>query len=442
MMHNSMKTPVHSEYRHSKGQFQANWFLHHQIKSPFQTHWYQPYVLQEHVTTVAQRDQKTFAYNPNRPHLNIKLDDDHVVRALVDSGSSVCLGDSSLIKHIKAQRPSAPPIMVTNVDKGRRQTLGCYTSKLSVEDELPHPLVNKQINIHMQDNLSSELVLGTDFLANNGAVIDMRTNNVIFLPNELHPVSLSQKPIVCEAFASVIDQEIPLDKIEKYDLSAFAVHPTEDVEVPFMDQKTIHIKIMENQKSMIHKPDTTFMITSGFAPDPQIPEGLYSIDHDHAIRITIKNSSTGTLFLKQNRPIPGIVAHDLTEDYHEPVEITRDTLRALFLKDQTLKAARLAGVMPASATNTTDLAADHPDYVQPTPEQYISSVMSQFEEASSALQASGFEPPGIKKKPTQAPTQAINISSGSEANITTPCEMEIFNFLWLIWDHYIPLSPT
>ena len=36
----------------------------------------------------------------------------------------------------------------------------------------------------------------------------------------------------------------------------------------------------------------------------------------------------------------------------------------------------------------------------------------------------------------------FNIASGSEANITIPCEMEIFNFLWLIWDHYLPLFPT
>ena len=36
----------------------------------------------------------------------------------------------------------------------------------------------------------------------------------------------------------------------------------------------------------------------------------------------------------------------------------------------------------------------------------------------------------------------LNIVSGSDANITTPCEMEFFNFLWLIWDHYLPLSPT
>ena len=36
----------------------------------------------------------------------------------------------------------------------------------------------------------------------------------------------------------------------------------------------------------------------------------------------------------------------------------------------------------------------------------------------------------------------INIASGSEANMTTPCEMEFFNFLWLIWVHYLPLPPT
>ena len=36
----------------------------------------------------------------------------------------------------------------------------------------------------------------------------------------------------------------------------------------------------------------------------------------------------------------------------------------------------------------------------------------------------------------------FNIVSGSEGNMTTPCEMEFFNFLWLIWVHYIPLAPT
>ena len=33
--------------------------------------------------------------------------------------------------------------------------------------------------------------------------------------------------------------------------------------------------------------------------------------------------------LRQNRPIPGIIAHDLAMGYHEPVKIKKDTLSAL-----------------------------------------------------------------------------------------------------------------
>ena len=36
----------------------------------------------------------------------------------------------------------------------------------------------------------------------------------------------------------------------------------------------------------------------------------------------------------------------------------------------------------------------------------------------------------------------LNIVSGSEANMTTLCEMEFFDFLWLILVHYLPLPPT
>ena len=88
--------------------------------------------------------------------------------------------DSSLFQHIKATYPKIPPINVTNAYLETKQTLGCYTSLLSVQDKLPHPIVNKKINIHMQDNLSSKLILGTDFLADHGAVIDVRSNEIIF----------------------------------------------------------------------------------------------------------------------------------------------------------------------------------------------------------------------------------------------------------------------
>ena len=169
---------------------------------------------------------------------------------------------------------------------------------------------------------------------------------------------------------------------------------------------------------MLHKPNTTIMLTSGFAPSPQIPDGLYNVEHDHTIRVTIKNSSKGNMNLRQNRPIPGIVAHDLTMGYHESVEITKETLRALFLKDQTVKAAKLAGIMHEDSKENVELTEDHPDYRPPTPKQYISLVKDQFEEACSLLRTSGLEAPGIKNKPKQQPTIAIrnNLRSQFDAS--------------------------
>ena len=92
MMHNQLQQPVHSEYR--------------QYQSPFLRQWFQPYILEEHVTTAShQHYKKPFVFNPNRPHINVRLDDQHSVKALVDSGSSICLGDSSLIHQISKCTP-------------------------------------------------------------------------------------------------------------------------------------------------------------------------------------------------------------------------------------------------------------------------------------------------------------------------------------------------
>ena len=286
--------------------------------------------------------------------------------------------------------------------------MGCFTASITVHDPMLHPLKEKQINIHMTDNLSSELILGTDFLSNYGAIIDVKSNSTIFLPNNYFPVSLCQKPIICKAFASVASKETEITDLTNYNTAVFSVQPTEDVDILYTDQKTIRIQIISNNHTMIYKPGTTIMMTSGFAPFPQIPEGLYTVEQDNTIRITIKNSSTGTLSLQQNRPIPEIVAHDLEMGYHDPVEITKDTLRALFLKNQTVQAAKLAGILKDNETYTqNELAMDHPEYIEPTPNEYVSSVIQQFEHASSLLQATGLDPPGTRSKPKQQPS--VNI---------------------------------
>ena len=306
-----------------------------------------------------------------------------------------------------------------------------------MEDTLPYLMVDRPIKIHMQNNLSSELIIGTDFLRENGAIIDIRTNNAIFLPDKYFAVSLSKKPIVCEAFASVVtdtnDEKIDIDN---YNMATFAVQPTEDVTIPHMDQKTIHVQIIANNHTMSHKPNTTIMLTSGFAPNPQIPDGLYSVGQDHTIRVTIRNSSTGNLHIRQNRPIPGIVAHDLALGYHEPVEITKEILRALFLKDQTVKAAKLAGILPENTKDDIELTKDHPEYRPPTPEQYISSVQTQFEEACSLLQASGLEPPGIKNKPKQQPTTEVRNNLRAQFDASGIAGEYVQDYIQLIMDNW------
>ena len=320
-------TPVHSEYRQSR-------MINHNVL--------QPHVLKEHVTSASYQSNRTHLSNySKRPHLQIILDKNLTIQALVDTGSSICIGDSSLIQYLEKKFPIASPVNVTDVHNTKRPTLGCFQANITVEDPLPYPIENEKINIHMTHNLSSKLILGTDFLQQHGAIIDVKSNNTIFLPNEYFPVSLCQKPIVCEAFSSIVTNDSKTKDLTQYNTAMFAVQPTEDVDILYTYQKTIHVQIITENHRMTYKPGTTIMLTSGFAPFPQIPEGLYTIEDNNTIQVTIKNSSTGTLTLLQNRPIPGIVAHDLELGYHDPVEIHKDTLRALFLKDQTVAAAKM-----------------------------------------------------------------------------------------------------
>ena len=168
-------TPVHSEYRHSNPR---NQYI-----------WNRPHILQEHFTSASYQQKNTpFKNYPNRPHLNVQLDNNYKVKALVDTGSSICIGDSSLIRHLKKQFPIAPLINVTDVHNARKPILGCYGAMLSVEDPMPYPLLDKPINIHMTTNLSSELILGTYFLSDHGAIIDIKSNNAIFLPANTLPL--------------------------------------------------------------------------------------------------------------------------------------------------------------------------------------------------------------------------------------------------------------
>ena len=64
-----------------------------------------------------------------------------------------------------------------------------------MEENLPYPMKDKPINIHVTEKLSSELILGTDFLKENGAIINVRDNTVAFLPEGMAAIAKCDKPI-------------------------------------------------------------------------------------------------------------------------------------------------------------------------------------------------------------------------------------------------------
>ena len=140
--------------------------------------WYSPYVNSK--ATINQNTSSSWIQDPNRPHLNVILDKKHKVKALVDSGSTICLADSSILSHIANKSSPGPPISVTDCHNNQKTTQGCYKAVIDMEDNLPYPMKDKSINIHVTKKLSSELILGTDFLKEYGAIINVRDNTVDF----------------------------------------------------------------------------------------------------------------------------------------------------------------------------------------------------------------------------------------------------------------------
>ena len=183
----------------------------HQVASLSKSNqWFNPYV---NAKAAINHTSSSWIQDPNRPHLNIILDKQHKIKALIDSealidlGSSICLAGSSLVEHISNKSTVGLRIHVTECYNHQKMTKGCYQAVIDVEDNLPHPIKDRPINIHIRESLSSELILGTDFLKENGAIIKVRENTVAFLPDRMAAIGKCNKPILKEAVVSLLEKK-------------------------------------------------------------------------------------------------------------------------------------------------------------------------------------------------------------------------------------------
>ena len=79
---------------------------------------------------------------------------------------------------------------------------------------------------------------------------------------------------------------------------------------------------------------------------------------------------------------------------------------------------------------------EHPEYIEPTPEEYVSSVQQQFEHASSLLQATGLEPPGTKTKPRQQPSFEVRTNLKSQFDASGIDKEWVDQYIQLIMENW------
>ena len=138
------------------------------------------------------------------------------------------------------------------------------------------------------------------------------------------------------------------------------------------------------------------MITSSLAPAPYVPDGLYTVKDNNLVQLTMRNTDVCPLTLLKNKPITGITVHLLDEDYYQEIPILRDTLRTYFLSQEIMKNA-------PDSTHTRD----EPTSQDISPKQHLDNIQQSLRQASSLLEASGLDPPGIREKPPQDPSPEV-----------------------------------
>ena len=162
-----------------------------------------------------------------------------------------------------------------------------------------------------------------------------------------------------------------------------------------MDQMTFHAKIITDT-SLIFRPGTTVMITSNLAPSPYVPDGLYSVKDNNTVQITIRNTDVCPIKLLKGKPITGITVHLLDEEYYEEIPISKDTLRTYFLANEVL-----------TNEHNTPQQGTKPEAKEYTPKQHLDHIAKNLRHASSLLEESGLDPPGIREKPLQDPSPEV-----------------------------------
>ena len=218
---------------------------------------------------------------------------------------------------------------------------------------------------------------------------------------DICPLTLQKNKPITGITVHLLDQDyykeapLPKDAIRTYFLTQEIIKntpdPTHNGTTPHEDLKVV------TESTMLLKPGTTMMITSNLSPAPYVPGGLYTVKGSNLVQLTMRNTDICPLTLQKNEPITGITVHLLDEDYYEEVPISKDTLRTCFLSQEITKNT------PDPTQNGDESAAK-----DTLPKQHLEDIQQSLQHATSLLEASVLDPPGIRGKPLQDPSPEVS----------------------------------
>ena len=306
-----------------------------------------------------------------RPHINIEIFNLKYT-CLIDSGAAVSLISAKAAKELVALgmvTVEDSHVYIKDCHSHVQTTKGALTVPFNITS---HDIKGARAHLHITENLSSDILLGCDSLANLGCIIDFDNKEVTFNPREAKAIKNSQHPLFLEAVASSqatnINNEIN-NYINKY---TFAASPTEEVIINPGDQIKFKVNI-ETDANLQLTPGAMVLIQSDGAnlnePRSVLETTFVTVENNNKLSISMANISCSETILPKNDPIPGLTIQSMAA-FHTPVQVTQDDLIMMANIRDTF--AEASAISPTFAHEYEVAAAAHGIHPhKPTQEQGI-----------------------------------------------------------------------
>ena len=297
-MINRSKTSGDSDTRHSTLKPNSRWYEHYTT----------------HGAVMSQDGSDSTNRNPNKPHINATVNKSHKVGAQIDSGSAICLAGPSILNHVANKSRTGPPITITNCHNNWENTQGCYKATINVDENLHHPIGDKQISIHIINNLPSELILGTDFLKGSGAVINL-IHNRLMPPEEKEVIARHINPILQEATTATGVRNTPQGNLTNAHQGEYMIKPAKTEIWRHTDQKTLSTRLT-NDTPGVPKQSTTGTTASDLAPMSYVVSSQYSKRESNRAQTATTSTDMGPTTVLGNSSSMGSYTNQSSEEDH------------------------------------------------------------------------------------------------------------------------------